>query len=100
MDVEVKISSLEETLTQFMLVTQNEFLKVYILQNLLNEWNKDSMKRLERQMSSLSQQITSLAKERWNYKAIELRNHTAPYIPSVSKQNKVLEQSSEKNEEP
>ena len=37
MDAEVKISSLEETLTQFMLVTQNEILKVNILHNLLNE---------------------------------------------------------------
>lgn len=32
-DTEVKISLLEETLTQFMLVTQNEFGKVNILQN-------------------------------------------------------------------
>lgn len=69
-DAEVKISSLEETQTQFMLVTQNEFLKVNKLQNLLNKKHEESMKRLEGQMSSLSQKITSLEKERGNYDTI------------------------------
>lgn len=53
-DTEVKISSLEETLTQFMLVTQNQFLKVNKLQNALNGIHEELMRRLEGQMSSIS----------------------------------------------
>lgn len=99
MDAEVKISTLEETLTQFML-TQNEILKVNILQNLLNEKQKESMKRLEGKMSSLSQQISSLANERENCDAVELRNHTFPSFSVWTSRNKIVEQSSEKNEKP
>lgn len=65
-----------------MLVTQNEFLKVNRLQNVLNEKHEESMRRLEGQMSSLSQQITSLAQEKGNYDAMELRNHIVPSTPS------------------
>lgn len=53
-DVEVKISSLEETFTQFMLVTQNEFLKVNKLQNLLNKKYEESMRRFEGKISNIS----------------------------------------------
>lgn len=46
-DTKVKISSLEETLTQFMLVRQTEFLKVNKLQNSLKNKHEESMKILE-----------------------------------------------------
>lgn len=57
------------------------------------------MKRLEGQISSLSQQITSLAKERGDCDAIELRNRTVPYVSSVSEQKGITKKSSEKDEE-
>lgn len=57
------------------------------------------MKILEGQISSLSQQITSLEKERGYCDAIELRNRTVPSIPSVNKQKMIMKQISEKDEE-
>lgn len=69
-----------------MLTTQNKFLKVNRLQNLLNERHDESMKRLEGKMFNLSQKIKSLAHERGNCGTIELRNRTIPSAPSGNKQ--------------
>lgn len=49
------------------------------------------MKRLEGQISSLSQQITSLAKEKGYCDEIELRNCTVHSVPSMNKQEKNYE---------
>lgn len=90
---------MEDMLTKFMLVTQNEFLQVNGLQNLLNAKHVESMKRLEGSISNLSKQNTSIAHERGDCDAIELRNHTVPFVPSMNKQKRIMEQSSEKDEE-
>lgn len=82
-EAEVKISSLGDTLTKFLLVTQNEILQVNRLHNFLNEKHEESMKILEGKVSSLSQQIISLVKERGDFVAIKLRNRTVPFVPSV-----------------
>lgn len=64
-----------------MLVTQNEYLHVNKLQNLLNKKYDELIKRLEGKFPSLSQQITSLAKEIGDCDAKELINHIVPLFP-------------------
>lgn len=67
-----------------MLVTQNEFVRIIKSHNSFRENHEESMRRIEGQMSNLSQQITLLMQERGSYDAIELRNRT---ISSVQKEN-------------
>lgn len=51
-------------------------------------------------MSSISQQIISLAKERVHCDTIDLRNCTVPSTLSENKPKKIVEQRKEKDEEP
>lgn len=51
-------------------------------------------------MSNISQQITSLAHERKDCDAIELRNHTISSAPSGNNRENIVEHNNEKDEEP
>lgn len=52
-ETEFKISSLKQTLAQFMLTTQNKFLNINMLQSSLSEKHEESMTILEVKMSML-----------------------------------------------
>lgn len=91
---------MEDTLTQFILVTQNEFVRITTSQNLLSEKHEESMRRMEGQMSNISQQITLLMQERESCDATKLINRTIPSFQKENTQKKIVEKCSEREEEP